>query len=155
MIVMRDEMNCPTAEIISKMSGQNLQGICASGNGYTRSESLIHWLRLILCGPRMPSVARTRSGIAAANRNTIRTSYKSASVVNDHADDSGLGEETDIELIKGGKANDDVWMGALSPDMAKEDGEADEDVNEEDVGRRRAQSPDEKDPSIGLDGREV
>jgi len=39
--------------------------------------------------------------------------------------------------------------------MAKEDGEADEDVNEEDVGRRRAQSTDEKDPSIGLDGREV
>ena len=155
MIVMRDEMNCPTAEIISKMSDQNLQGRCASGNGYTRSVNLIHWLRLILCDPRMPSVARTRSGIAAANRNTIRTSYKSASVVNDHADDSGLGEETDIELIKGGKANDDVGMGTLCLDVAKEDGESDEDVNEEDVGRRRAQSTDEKDPSIGLDGREV
>lgn len=33
MMVMRDEMNCPTAEIINKMSDQNLQGICASGNG--------------------------------------------------------------------------------------------------------------------------
>jgi len=64
-------------------------------------------------------------------------------------------EETDIELIKGGKADDDVGMGTLCLDMAKEDGEADEDVNEEDVGRRRAQSTDEKDPSIGLDGREV
>ena len=27
MTVMRDEMNCPTAEIINKMSDQNLQGI--------------------------------------------------------------------------------------------------------------------------------
>ena len=46
-------------------------------------------------------------------------------------------------------------MGTLCLDVAKEDGEADEDVNEEDVGRRRAQSTDEKNPSIGLDGSEV
>jgi hypothetical protein len=46
-------------------------------------------------------------------------------------------------------------MGTLCLDVTKEDGEADEDVNEEDVGRRRAQSTDEKDPSIGLDGGEV
>jgi hypothetical protein len=46
-------------------------------------------------------------------------------------------------------------MSTLCLDVAKEDGEADEDVNEEDVCRRRAQSTDEKDPSIGLDDGEV
>jgi hypothetical protein len=46
-------------------------------------------------------------------------------------------------------------MGTLCLDVAKEDGEADEDVNEEDVGRRRAQSTDKKNPSIGLDGSDV
>ena len=49
--------------------------------------------------------------------------------------DGGIGEETNIELIKGGKANDDVGMGTLCLDVAKEDGEGDEDINEEDVGR--------------------
>jgi hypothetical protein len=50
--------------------------------------------------------------------------------------DSGvLGEETNIEFIKGGKANDDVGMGTLRLDVAKENGEADEDINEEDVCR--------------------
>jgi hypothetical protein len=37
---MRDEMNCPTAEIINKMSDQNLQSICASGKRvYSISEA--------------------------------------------------------------------------------------------------------------------
>jgi len=83
----------------------------------------------------MPSTARTRSGVAAANRNTIRTSYKSVSV-NSHTDNGGLEEqETNIELVKGGKTNDDVRIGTLCLDVTKKDREGDEDVNEENVCR--------------------
>ena len=77
---------------------------------------------------------------------------KSASI-DTHADDGGLeGEKTNIELVKGGKADDDVGIGTLCLDTAKEDGEADKDVNEENVSRRRAQSTDKEEPGIGLDG---
>lgn len=78
-MVMRDETNCPMAVIINKMSDQNLGGIYASESQYTLSVNPTHRLSLILCDPRMPSTARTSSGITAANRNTIRMSYESVS----------------------------------------------------------------------------
>jgi hypothetical protein len=59
-------------------------------------------------------------------------------------------QETNIELVKCGKTNDDFRICTLSLDVAKKDREADEDVNEENVGRRRAQSTDEEDPGVGL-----
>jgi hypothetical protein len=103
----------------------------------------------------VPSTARTRSGTAAAKRNTIRTSYKSV-LADSYAENSGLeGEETNIELVKGSKANDDVGIGTIGLDVAKEDGEAGEDVYEENVGRRGAQSTNEENPGVSLNGGEM
>jgi len=103
----------------------------------------------------VPSTARTRSGTAAAKRNTMRTSYKSV-LADSHAENSGLeGEGPNIELVKGSKANDDVGIGTLGLDVTKEDGEADEDVYEENVGCRGAQSTNEENPGVGLDGGEM
>lgn len=58
--------------------------------------------------------------------------------------------ETDIELVKGGKANDDNGIRTLCLDVAKKDGEANKNVYKENVGGRRAQSADEEDPRINL-----
>lgn len=76
MTVIRDEMNWPMAEIIKKVSDQNLRGMGSSGDP-KRNESfnVTHRLSLIGCEPRIPSIARISSGIAAKNRKTIRTSY--------------------------------------------------------------------------------
>ena len=79
-------------------------------------------------------------------------SYKSVWVNTGHTDNGGPEEHvTNIELVKGGKTNDDVRIGTLCLDVAKKDREADEDVNEENVGRRRAQRTNEEGPGVGLD----
>jgi hypothetical protein len=83
----------------------------------------------------------TRSGRAASP-------YRSTVL----RDKGGLEEEeTNIEFVKCGEANDDVRISTLCPNMAKKDGEGDEDINEENISRRRAQSTNEEDPGIGLD----
>jgi hypothetical protein len=97
----------------------------------------------------MPSMARTSSGIAAKNRNTIRTSYHRSRYRPIRGDQKREG--TNIELIKGSKTNDDDWIGALCFDVAKEDRKADENQNEEKVGRRGGQGTDEEDPCIDLE----
>jgi len=56
-----------------------------------------------------------------------------------------------IELVKSGKANDDDGISALCFNVAKEDRKADENGNEENVGRRGGQGTDEKDPCIDLE----
>lgn len=43
---------------------------------------------------------------------------------------------TNIELVKGSEAHDDVRSCALCLNMAEEYREADEDVDEDDIGRR-------------------
>lgn len=93
-------------------------------------------------------MARTSSGIAAKNRNTIRASYHRSRYRPIKWDQKR--ERTNIELVKGGKANDDDGIGALCYDAAKEDRKANENGNEEKVGRRGGQGTDEKDPCIGL-----
>jgi hypothetical protein len=82
----------------------------------------------------MPSIARTSSGIAAKNRNTIRTSYDRSQ----HRQITGdyKRERTNIELVKGSKANDDDGIGTLCYDVAKEDREANKNEDEEKVGPR-------------------
>jgi hypothetical protein len=89
------------------------------------------------------------NGIAAAKRNTIRTSYE---LVRTSMQMNEEGEKTNIELVEGGETNDDVGIRAFCLDVAKEGREADENGNEENVGRRRGQGTDEKDPGIDLDG---
>jgi hypothetical protein len=97
----------------------------------------------------MPSAARMSNGIAAAKRNTIRTSYE---LVQTSMQMNEEGEKTNIELVEGGETNDNVRIRAFCLDVAKEGREADENRNEENVGRRRGQGTDEKDPGVDLDG---
>lgn len=46
------------------------------------------------------------------------------------------GGATNVELVKRSEAHDDIRSGALCLDMAEENREADEDVDEYDIGRR-------------------
>ena len=75
MTVMRDEINWPMAEIIKKVSDQNLQGIGCQETITYESFNVTDRLSLIGCELRTPSIASTSSGIAAKNRNTIRANY--------------------------------------------------------------------------------
>ena len=75
MTVMSDEMNWPMADIIKKVSDQNLRGMGMSGNK-SISFNVTHRLSLIGCERRMPSIASMSSGIAAKKRNTILTNYR-------------------------------------------------------------------------------
>ncbi len=60
-------------------------------------------------------------------------------------------EKTNIELVEGDKANDDDRIGTFCFNVAKEDREADENENEEKVGRSGGQGTNEENPCIGLE----
>jgi hypothetical protein len=55
-----------------------------------------------------------------------------------------------IELVERSEAHDDFRRCALCLDMAEEYREADEDVYEDNIGRRRAQSTNEENPRVNL-----
>jgi hypothetical protein len=57
----------------------------------------------------------------------------------------------EIELVKRSEAHDDVRCCALCLDMAEEYREADEDIYEDDICRRRAQCTNEKNPRVNCE----
>jgi hypothetical protein len=149
MTVMRDEMNCPMAETINKMSDQNLQGIIlVRRRACPISEfDLQAAVNIVWSANAIDSEDKEWCCCSKSEHDPDELQVRI-----DQQYSGGLEEqETNIELIKGGKTNDDVRIGTLCLDMAKKDREADEDVNEENVGRRRAESTNEEDPGVGLD----